>query len=118
MPIGAPGCPELACCTASIANARMALAMITLCRTGWVAAADEGGAMTDMRVPMTEWLRRGGAGHFTGPDNGAPMDGLHLTADLRGCAAERSEMIDTAALRALCLAAVDRAGLRSVGELF
>ena len=74
--------------------------------------------MTDMRVPMTEWLRRGGAGHFTGPDNGAPMDGLHLTADLRGCAAERSEMIDTAALRALCLAAVNRAGLRSVGELF
>ena len=74
--------------------------------------------MTDMRVPMTEWMRRGGAGHFTGPDNGAPMDGLHLTADLRGCAAERSEMIDTAALRALCLAAVDRAGLRSVGELF
>src|SRR5688572_17096625 len=27
MPIGAPGWPELACCTASIARARMALAM-------------------------------------------------------------------------------------------
>src|SRR4051794_15173687 len=27
IPIGAPGCPELACCTASIARARMALAM-------------------------------------------------------------------------------------------
>ena len=27
MPIGAPGWPELACCTASIARARMALAI-------------------------------------------------------------------------------------------
>jgi len=46
------------------------------------------------------------------------MDGLHLTADLHGCPAERAVMTDTAALRALCLAAVGGAGLQPVGELF
>jgi S-adenosylmethionine decarboxylase len=46
------------------------------------------------------------------------MDGLHLTADLRGCAAERAPMTDIAALRTLCLAAVTHAGLGPVGELF
>ena len=34
MPIGAPGWPELACCTASIASARIALAMTAVF---WVA---------------------------------------------------------------------------------
>ena len=46
------------------------------------------------------------------------MQGLHLTADLRGCAAGRSEMTDTASLRRACLAAVEGAGLTPVGELF
>ncbi|WP_280153198.1 adenosylmethionine decarboxylase [Piscinibacter sp. XHJ-5] len=46
------------------------------------------------------------------------MDGLHLTADLRGCDPARAAMHDTAALRTLCVAAVDAAGLQPVGELF
>ena len=46
------------------------------------------------------------------------MQGLHLTADLRGCAAEAPAMTDPAALRAACLAAVDAVGLNAVGELF
>jgi len=46
------------------------------------------------------------------------MQGLHLTADLQGCATERPEMTEPAALRRLCLAAVQAAGLQAVGELF
>jgi len=46
------------------------------------------------------------------------MQGLHLTADLRGCAASRPEMTETASLRRLCLEAVAGAGLTAVGELF
>jgi len=46
------------------------------------------------------------------------MQGLHLTADLRGCATEQALMVDPEALRALCLAAVAKAGLTAVGELF
>jgi S-adenosylmethionine decarboxylase len=46
------------------------------------------------------------------------MQGLHLTADLRGCTAGRPEMTDTASLRRACLGAVERAGLTPVGELF
>ena len=46
------------------------------------------------------------------------MQGLHLTADLRGCAAGRPEMTETASLRRCCLAAVAEAGLTPVGELF
>ena len=46
------------------------------------------------------------------------MQGLHLTADLRGCPATQAEMTDPAALRALCLQAVAAAGLHAVAELF
>ena len=46
------------------------------------------------------------------------MHGLHLTADLHDCAAHRPSMTDPLALRALCLRAVEGAGLRPVGELF
>jgi len=46
------------------------------------------------------------------------MDGLHLTADLRGCDPRQPAMTDPPALRALCLAAVRAAGLDAVGELF
>ena len=46
------------------------------------------------------------------------MQGLHLTADLRGCAAGRPEMTDPSSLRRLCLDAVARSGLTPVGELF
>ena len=47
-----------------------------------------------------------------------PMQGLHLTADLHGCNADQPAFTDTAALRALCLQAVQRHGLSAVGELF
>jgi S-adenosylmethionine decarboxylase len=46
------------------------------------------------------------------------MQGLHLTADLRGCAASGPAMTDTTNLRTICLDAVARAGLSAVGELF
>ena len=46
------------------------------------------------------------------------MRGLHLTADLRGCAASRLVMTAPAVLRTTCLAAVAGAGLTPVGELF
>jgi S-adenosylmethionine decarboxylase proenzyme len=46
------------------------------------------------------------------------MQGLHLTADLHGCAATASAMSDAAALRVLCLDAVAAAGLRRVGDAF
>ena len=47
----------------------------------------------------------------------APMQGLHLTADLHRCAAVPA-MTDPAALRAHCLGAVRESGLTPVGELF
>jgi len=46
------------------------------------------------------------------------MHGLHLTADLRGCATGQPAMIEPAALREACLAAVCAVGLTPVGELF
>jgi S-adenosylmethionine decarboxylase proenzyme len=46
------------------------------------------------------------------------MHGLHLTADLRGCAATAPPMVAAGALRSLCLQAVADVGLRPVGELF
>ena len=46
------------------------------------------------------------------------MRGLHLTADLRGCAADAPLMTEPSALRVACLDAVARAGLTPVGELF
>ena len=46
------------------------------------------------------------------------MRGLHLTADLRGCAADAPLMTEPSALHAACLEAVARAGLTPVGELF
>ncbi len=46
------------------------------------------------------------------------MQGLHLVADLRGCAGGAPWMTDAATLRELCLAAVVDAGLTPVGELF
>jgi S-adenosylmethionine decarboxylase len=46
------------------------------------------------------------------------MEGLHLTADLHGCAPGQVAMTDPAALRTLCLQAVQAAGLQPMGELF
>jgi S-adenosylmethionine decarboxylase proenzyme len=46
------------------------------------------------------------------------MQGLHLTADLGGCAADQAAMTDPAVLRTACLEAVAAAGLKAVGELF
>ena len=64
------------------------------------------------------------AGHFTGAMAAtrdriiASMHGLQLTADLHGCATERPAMTDPVALRMACLAAIARAGLTPVGDLF
>lgn len=46
------------------------------------------------------------------------MHGLHLTADLQGCAATQAAMTEPAALRECCLVAVRRSGLTPVSELF
>jgi S-adenosylmethionine decarboxylase proenzyme len=46
------------------------------------------------------------------------MRGLHLTADLHGCAAGRAAMTDPEALRTLCRAAIAAAGLTAVAEVF
>lgn len=46
------------------------------------------------------------------------MQGLHLTADLHGCADDRAALTDPQALRTLCLSSVAAAGLTPVGELF
>lgn len=44
--------------------------------------------------------------------------GLHLTADLRGCASDHPWMTCADALRQACLQAVTRCGLHPVGECF
>lgn len=46
------------------------------------------------------------------------MQGLHLTADLVGCNTANAVMLQPPALRALCLQAVQQAGLQAVAELF
>lgn len=45
------------------------------------------------------------------------MDGLHILASLHRCRDARA-LVDRAALRALCIASVERAGLTAVGDLF
>jgi S-adenosylmethionine decarboxylase len=46
------------------------------------------------------------------------MQGLHLTADLRGCDTHYAPFSQPDALRRLCLDAVAGSGLVAVGELF
>lgn len=46
------------------------------------------------------------------------MQGLHLIADLRGCAPGTPALTRPDALRQLCLQAVADTGLQAVGELF
>ena len=46
------------------------------------------------------------------------MTGHHLTADLSGCPADSAALTDPQALRVLCIAAVQAAGLTPVAELF
>ena len=46
------------------------------------------------------------------------MQGLHLTADLSGCACAPRLLTDAEQLGARCLQAVHTAGLRAVGQLF
>ena len=46
------------------------------------------------------------------------MQGLQLTADLRGCAAALPLLTDAAALATVCRDAVREAGLTAVAELF
>lgn len=54
------------------------------------------------------------------PTQGMPPmpEGMHLTADLSGCAAVHPCMTDVAALRDACMRAVADAGLTVVGERF
>lgn len=46
------------------------------------------------------------------------MQGLHLTADLHGCACEAALLVDATLLGQHCLDAVKQAGLASVNHLF
>jgi S-adenosylmethionine decarboxylase len=46
------------------------------------------------------------------------VKGLHILADLHECRCEPALLQDAAALRKLCLSAVQEAGLQAVGELF
>ena len=46
------------------------------------------------------------------------MTGHHLTADLADCLADHPALTNARALRALCVGAVQAAGLTAVGELF
>ena len=57
------------------------------------------------------------AARATGALTRLPMHGLHLIADLRDCRGD-TPLADADALRALCVDAVARAGLRAVGSLF
>ena len=45
------------------------------------------------------------------------MDGLHLTADLRGCRCDGTWLTDANRLLARCVALVQTAGLQSVAQL-
>lgn len=46
------------------------------------------------------------------------MDGLHILASLYRCRGEPRYLTDAAALRDRCVAAIERAGLTALGELF
>ncbi|MCL4800976.1 MAG: adenosylmethionine decarboxylase [Burkholderiales bacterium] len=46
------------------------------------------------------------------------MEGLHVLATLHRCCSGARELVDSAALRALCVASIERAGLTAVGEVF
>lgn len=95
------------------------------------------GGLVCVRVDVTDWVARGRAierlqaaldtanarlaalgGTPVAPaPEGALPRGVHLTADLRGCG-PAAPMADREALRRLCLAAVEQAGLNAVGERF
>ena len=46
------------------------------------------------------------------------MDGIHLLGEWFGCTAESPAMVQSEALRSLCLAATQDAGLTAVGDKF
>ncbi|GAA6118863.1 adenosylmethionine decarboxylase [Acidovorax sp. FG27] len=46
------------------------------------------------------------------------MQGLHLTADLKGCRCAPHWLLDAALLASACTGAVAAAGLQAVGQLF
>ncbi len=93
------------------------------------------GGLVGVRVDVTEWVEGGAewmrlnrevaearaalaASGVAAPSPGAAA-GLHLTADLSGCSPDKVALMrDADGLRALCLAAVAGAGLRTVGERF
>ena len=46
------------------------------------------------------------------------MQGIHLTADIKGCRVNRGLMTDAAKLRSACLTLVDLSGLTAVSDVF
>ena len=51
-------------------------------------------------------------------EHASALSGLHITADLSGCAPDHPWMTQPHALRTACLAQVAQAGLSAVGDLF
>src|SRR5690242_8054457 len=103
MPMGAPGWPEFACCTASMASARIAFAI----RESLAIGGSSGGLSGETL-------------HFTGPlpsprswipasagmTHDSAMQGLHLTADLYRCRCDAAWLTDADQLGEWCVAAV------------
>src|SRR5688572_7103605 len=115
MPMGAPGCPELACCTASMASARIAFAIREeLAIEGELRGRIRGNppfyGQPPRAWPKAEWL----------PPSSkvTPMQGLHLTADLYQCRCEAAWLTDATRLGEWCVKAVRAAGLQPVNQLF
>src|SRR5262249_5342259 len=59
--------------------------------------------------------QRAGARRYLG---GRLMDGIHLLGEWYGCPADTAEFTRAEALRAVCVAAVEAAGLTIVGDRF
>ncbi len=74
MPMGAPGWPELACCTASMASARMALA-ISVVRAAGGASGAAIGVSGESIAAICENFRAQGSPPFYGPARGRPRTG-------------------------------------------
>jgi len=75
---------------------------------GGIARADEGPKVGACGTTRT----------YNAPDRKKTMQGLHLTADLYDCRSSPALLSDAAVLRALCLEAVESAGLQAVGDRF
>src|SRR5215207_7291423 len=91
MPMGAPGWPEFACCTASMASARIAFAI----RESLAIGGSSGGGIRGNPRFYRAGRRSAGAGE---PRHRWPtmlgMKGLHLTADLYRCRCDAAWLTD------------------------